>query len=76
MTLPFHLTSHARILFNSLPNETITDYAALKEAFLERFKHQEEIDPELLEIAQRPDECVTDYFSKVLKKAQHSGVNV
>ena len=45
-----------------LPDETKTDYNSLKAAFLQRFKHQDEIDPELLEITQRPDE-----------KAQHSG---
>ena len=72
LTLPFHLTSHARIWFDSLPDETKTDYNSLKAAFLQRFQHQDEIDPELLEIAQRPVECTNDYSSRVLKKAQHS----
>ncbi|MEW8191292.1 MAG: hypothetical protein AB2766_18520 [Candidatus Thiodiazotropha endolucinida] len=75
LTMPFHLTSHARIWFDSLSDDTKTDYNRLKAAFLERFKHQDEMDPELLEIAQRPDECANDYFSRVLKRAQHSGAN-
>lgn len=75
LSLPFHLTSHARIWFDSLPDETKTDYNALRAAFMDRFKRHEEIDNELLEIKQRPDEVVNDYFSRVLKKAQNSGAN-
>ena len=72
LTFPFNLSSHARIWCESLTEEIKTDYPRLKAAFLERFENQDIAETELLEITQRPEECTNDYFSRVLKKAQHS----
>ena len=75
LTFPIYLSNHARIWFESLTEEIKTDYPRLKAAFLERFENQDIVETELLEITQRPDECTNDYFSRVLKKAQHSNAD-
>ena len=72
LTLPFYLTSHARIWYEALPDATKVDLEALKTAFEARFKKQDILDTELLDMTQRPDECCSDYFSRVLKKSQQS----
>ena len=69
LTMPFYMTSHARIWHDALDNTTKTDLKTLKETFQAIFKAQDILDTELLEIAQRPDETSNDYFSRVLKKA-------
>ena len=61
--------------YDALDDTTKTDLKMLKEAFQDRFKAQDILDTELLEIAQRPDETSNDYFSRVLKKAQHSNTD-
>ena len=72
LTLPFYLTSHARIWYEALPDGSKTDLTALKAAFEARFKKQDILDTELLDITQRPEESCNDYFSRVLKKSQQS----
>ena len=61
LTMPFYMTSHARIWYDALHETTKTDLKKLKEAFCLRFKAQDTLDTELLEIAQRPDETSNDY---------------
>ena len=56
LTMPFYMTSHARIWYDALHETIKTDLKKLKEAFCLRFKAQDILDTELLEIAQRPDE--------------------
>ena len=72
LTLPFYLTSHARIWYDALPDAAKTDLKTLKEAFESRFRKQDILDTELLDITQRPEESCNDYFTRVLKKAQQS----
>ena len=73
--MPFYMTSHARIWYDALDNQTKTDLKKLKDAFKLRFKAHDILDTELLDLAQRPDETSNDYFSRVLKKAQHSNAD-
>ena len=47
LTLPFYLTSHARIWYEALPDGSKTDLTALRAAFEARFKKQDILDTEL-----------------------------
>ena len=75
LTMPFYLTSHARIWYDALDDKIKTSLKDLKEAFKLRFKTHDILDTELLEIVQRPEETSNDYFSRVLKKAQYSNAD-
>ena len=75
LTLPFYLTSHARIWYDSLEDATKTDLKQLKDALGARFTKQDILDTELLDITQRPEENCNDYFTRVLKKAQHNNAD-
>ena len=74
-TMPFYMTSHARIWCDALDDSTKTDLMKLKDAFKLRFKATGILDTELLKITQRPMETSNDYFSRLVKKAQHSNAD-
>ena len=68
--LPFHLTTHAKIWYNSLPDDVRSNWEVLKEAFLKRFSAENtQNDLSILQISQSETESVNDYLSKIQKSA-------
>ena len=66
LSMPFHLKGVAKIWFDSLQAATQTSLRLLREAFIARFKPQNNIDISVLSLSQKADESVEEYFSRFI----------
>lgn len=66
LSMPFHLKGVAKIWFDSLQDTTKGSFRLLREAFIARFKPQNNIDITVLSMCQKQDESVEEYYSRFI----------
>ena len=66
LSMPFHLKGVAKIWFDSLQDATQSSFRLLREAFIARFKPQNNIDITVLSMCQKQEETVEEYYSRFI----------